>query len=334
MSAVTRSDASASGLRPSAGGDGFLRLSAAWVLVLSAGAAAETLDGRWVTPLGTLAITEKGDAVEGSLERPAVGCPLKAGASVLQAEVLEDSVSGKLLLCLAGCDKGSDWVPALLLLSGDGQRLSGALTLPKGCRPAVETPSAFVAQRAGAAAPVEAPAKPRHRTPAAPPPAATPTPTETATPTRTSDEPEVAVSVRPVPPDWARKKAHELAQDGAQYLGEGRFERARERFKQAVAIDASYAEGYNGIGATYRARNDLAEALRWYKRSVQADPTIGDAYYNMACVYALLHKRALALRYLEIARKNGYVTGETMKRDEDLAALRGDPAYQALLGGE
>ena len=77
----------------------------------------------------------------GSLERVAPGCSLKAGAQVLEAEVLEDSVSGKLLLCLTGCAKSQDWVPALLLLSGDGQRLSGALTIPKGCKPAVETPA-------------------------------------------------------------------------------------------------------------------------------------------------------------------------------------------------
>jgi hypothetical protein len=299
------------------------------VLVLVGGAPAfgETLGGRWVTPLGTFSLTEKGDTVAGSLERPIAGCPLQPGAQVLKGDVLEDSVSGELLLCLTGCGKASDWVPALLLLSADHQRLSGALTIPKGCQPAVATPSAFVAVRPTAAA---------RR---APPPPKRPHPTqqqapESKGPPEPAEDPEPSVSVRPVPDAGARKKAHEIADDGAAYLSEGRFEKARARFQEAVKVDPTYAEGYNGIGATFRARNDLAEALRWYKRSVQADPTIGDPYYNMACVYALEHKRALALRYLVMARRNGYVTGETMRKDDDLASLRSDKTFQSLVGSE
>jgi tetratricopeptide (TPR) repeat protein len=289
---------------------------------------AETLDGRWVTPLGTLALTEKGDSVAGSLERAVAGCPLQAGAQILKADVLEDSVSGELLLCLTGCGKSSDWVPTLLLLSADGQRLSGALTIPKGCKPAVATPSAFVALRPTAAS-RRPPARPKRPHPTQPVAASEP-----PDPGSAPESPEPVVAVRPAPNEGARKKAHEIADDGAQYLSEGRFEKARARFQEAVKLDPTYAEGYNGIGATYRARNDLGEALRWYKRSVQADPTIGDPYYNMACVYALEHKRSLALRYLKMARRNGYVSGSTMQRDEDLASLRSDKTFQSLLEDE
>jgi hypothetical protein len=295
--------------------------TAALLVLGAAPASAQGLGGRWITPLGTLSLNENGDTVAGSLERAVAGCPLQPGAQVLKAEVLEDSVSGELLLCLTGCGKASDWVPALLLLSADGKRLAGALTIPKGCQPAIATPSAFVAVR------------PTKRAFTAPRPH--PTQQPTAPPDSGPDEaPEPAVSVRPARDEGARKKAHEIADDGAQYLSEGRFEKARARFQEAVKLDPTYAEGYNGIGTTYRARNDLGEALRWYKRSVQADPTIGDPYYNMACIYALEHKRALALRYLVMARKNGYVTGDTMKKDDDLAWLRSDKTFQSLLESE
>ena len=305
-------------------------VAAALVLLGGAPAFGESLGGRWVTPLGTFSLTEKGDTVTGSLNRPVAGCALQPGSQVLKADVLEDSVSGELLLCLTGCGTASDWVPALLLLSADGQRLSGALTIPKGCQPAVATPSAFVAVRPKAAARQAPP------TPVRPHPAPQPAPEAKVSPEppEPAEAPEPTVSVRPAPDAGARKKAHEIADDGAEYLSEGRFEKARARFQEAVKVDPTYAEGYNGIGATYRARNDLAEALRWYKRSVQADPTIGDPYYNIACIYALEHKRALALRYLVIARKNGYVTGETMKKDDDLASLRSDKTFRSLLGGE
>ena len=54
-------------------------------------------------------------------------------------------------------------------------------------------------------------------------------------------------------------------------------------------------------------------------------------YYNMACVYALLGRKELALRYLQIAAMNGYATAEGMDGDPDLEAVRGEPAYRALV---
>ncbi|MHB8417382.1 MAG: TPR end-of-group domain-containing protein [Myxococcales bacterium] len=297
------------------------RLAASALVASSAASArAEGLGGAWVTPLGTLALAQKGDSVEGTLQRAAAGCGLAPGSTMLEADILEDSLSGRILLCLSGCGKRSGWVPALLLVSPDGQRLSGALTVPRGCRPEVATPNAFVAQRAPA---VQARAasrpdqQPKSRPSGAPPPPA-------------GAEPRI--SVRPEPDPARRAKAHALAEDGAAFLDEGRFEQARERFQEAVKVDPTYAEGYNGIGASYRARNALGDALRFYKRSIQADPTIGDAYYNLACVYALQGKKRLALRYLRMARRNGYVASGTIERDDDLASLRGDADFRALLG--
>jgi hypothetical protein len=289
--------------------------------LVAGGARAGGLGGAWATPVGTLALVQNGDSVQGTLSRAERGCALPRGDAVFKADVLEDSLSGQLLLCLSGCGKASEWVPALLLVAPDGQKLSGALTLPKGCRPAVATPSAFVAVRErseGTA--VSVPVRPGV-TIGPPSPG-----------TRDLIEMRARVHVRPTPDPALRARAQELARDGAAYLDEGRFEKARGRFLEAVKIDSTYAEGYNGIGASYRARNDLANALRYYKRSIQADPTIGDGYYNMACVYALLGKKKLALRYLRIARRNGYVAADTMARDDDLASLRGEAAFRELLG--
>ncbi len=78
-------------------------------------------------------------------------------------------------------------------------------------------------------------------------------------------------------------------------------------------------------------RNDLPAALGWYKKALAVDPDFGDAYYNMACVYALQGERELALRYLQIAALNGYASAEGIDADPDLAALREEPAYEALV---
>jgi tetratricopeptide (TPR) repeat protein len=129
----------------------------------------------------------------------------------------------------------------------------------------------------------------------------------------------------------ARARARALIRDGAARLHEGRFEAARGRFLDAIDVDPAVPEAYNGVGVTYRMRNDLPRALEWYKRALAVDPDFGDAYYNMACVYALEGRRELALRYLQIAALNGYATADGIDGDPDLEALRGEPGYRALV---
>ncbi|MCM2332959.1 MAG: tetratricopeptide repeat protein, partial [Anaeromyxobacteraceae bacterium] len=129
----------------------------------------------------------------------------------------------------------------------------------------------------------------------------------------------------------ARTRARELMTDAAAWLQEGNFERARKRFREAIDLDPGLPEAYNGMGVTFRMRNDLGAAIGWYKRALAVDPDFGDAYYNMACVYALQGQEELALRYLQIAAMNGYATAEGIDEDPDLASLRGTAAYRALV---
>jgi tetratricopeptide (TPR) repeat protein len=129
----------------------------------------------------------------------------------------------------------------------------------------------------------------------------------------------------------ARAKARELLRDGAAWLQEGNFEKARRRFLEAIEVDEGIPEAYNGVGVTYRMRDDLPRALEWYKKALTVDPDFGDAYYNMACVYALEGQKELALRYLQIAAMNGYATAEGIDGDPDLEAVRGEPAYRGLV---
>ena len=128
-----------------------------------------------------------------------------------------------------------------------------------------------------------------------------------------------------------RDRARGLLRDGARWLAEGNFEQARRRFLEAIDLDASIPEAYNGVGVTYRMRNELPRALEWYKKALIVDADFGDAYYNMACVYALDGRKDLALRYLQIAALNGYATAGGMDEDPDLESLRGEPGYRALV---
>ncbi len=126
--------------------------------------------------------------------------------------------------------------------------------------------------------------------------------------------------------DW-----QSVMEQGAVHMGNGFFERARRRFRQATKLDPTRPEAYNGIGVTYYARNDYQEALRWYKKALEVEPNFGDAYYNMACIYALQRKKNLAFRYLHIAALNGFVQPDVLAQDPDLNNLRDDPRYQKIL---
>ena len=140
-----------------------------------------------------------------------------------------------------------------------------------------------------------------------------------------------ATAKKAMPDSATRAKAREIMRDGAAWLGEGSFEAARRRFLEAIELDGGIPEAYNGVGVTYRMRDDLPRALDWYKKALTVDPDFGDAYYNIACVYALEGHKELALRYLQIAAMNGYATAEGIDGDPDLEAVRDEPAYRALV---
>jgi len=196
-------------------------------------------------------------------------------------------------VCLSGkgCGAREEWASAVLL-AGDAGLSGAAHVAAKGCK-------APLGKRGGVAF--------RRASPATP------------------------TAARRPPARSARAKAKSVMRDGATWLSEGNFEQARRRFLDAIDLDATIPEAYNGVGVTYRMRNDLPTALGWYKRALAVDPDFGDAYYNMACVYALQGSKEMALRYLQIAALNGYATAGGMDEDPDLESLRADPGYRALV---
>jgi hypothetical protein len=271
----------------------------------SAAPAASPLDGEYESPLGRVRVVGDGEAFRGVLVAASDLCAFREGDEVLRATLLDDSLAGQVRVCLAGkgCAAREEWSSAVLLASPE--RLSGAVHVAsKRCR-------APLGKRGGVAFVRVAPA-------AAPAPAAS----AVVTPKRAAPE-----QVR----RGAREAARAALRDGAAWLHEGNFEGARRRFLEAIDLDPSVPEAYNGVGVTYRMRDDLPRALEWYKKALGIDPDFGDAYYNMACVYALEGQREMALRYLAIAALNGYATADGMDGDPDLESVRQAPAYRALV---
>jgi len=251
--------------------------------------------GRYGSPLGEVAILVKGAAVTGTLLAPGSACAFHAGEEVLRGTVLDDSVAGQLRVCLGGdgCRVAEAWGEAVLLAGPGG--LSGAVHV------AEQNCTAPLGPKGGVSL------------------------------SRLDSGGHPGEADRGEGARAHRERARVIARDGAAWLREGNFEAARKRFLEALEVDPGYPEALNGVGVTYRMRNDLEAALGWYKKALGVDPDFGDAYYNMACVYALKGDRALALRYLQIAAMNGYATAEGIEADPDLASLHDEPGYRALV---
>jgi len=278
-------------------------------------AAAPPVPGDYDSPLGRVRVTGDGTTFKGTIVAPQEGLPLKAGDEILKATLLDDSLAGQVRVPFfksKGCKQREAWGSAVLLVGPEG--LAGAVHLPKGCKGPTGKNGGMTFVRPGAK-------------PAPLPPVDEPAAAEPAPPPRPRPAPPATAQAKKA----ARERARAELQEGAAYLQEGNFEQARRRFFAAITEDPAVPEAYNGVGVTYRMRNDLGKALDWYKKSLAVNPDFGDAYYNMACVYALQGEKELALRYLQIAALNGYVAADTLDHDPDLEALRGEPAYQALL---
>lgn len=273
--------------------------------VATARAQGPRVEGDYESPFGRVRITGSGATFRGVLVAASDLCSFHDGDEVLRVTLLDDSLAGRVRVCLAGkgCRAKDEWSSAVLLASGE--RLSGAIHVgSKSCRAPLG--------KNGGVAFVRVADRPAASTQTPPPAPKAPGPRKGAA-------------------GAARAQAREILRDGGAWLSEGNFEAARRRFLEAIEIDDGIPEAYNGVGVTYRMRNDLPRALEWYKKALTVDPDFGDAYYNMACVYALEGQKEMALRYLQIAAMNGYATAEGIDGDPDLEAVRDEPGYRALV---
>jgi hypothetical protein len=74
-----------------------------------------------------------------------------------------------------------------------------------------------------------------------------------------------------------------------------------------------------------------AEALALYEQALTAGNKGRTTAYSAACAAALLGRKQEALRFLSLAAEHGYRDVKWMQQDSDLASVRGEPAFAALL---
>ncbi|MBW7909397.1 MAG: hypothetical protein H3C50_10890 [Kiritimatiellae bacterium] len=85
------------------------------------------------------------------------------------------------------------------------------------------------------------------------------------------------------------------------------------------------------LGFLYTKLGRYEDGLRIDLELTRLRPGVPYHWYNLGCSHALLGDRTAALTALKRAVETGFGNGDLMKKDADLASLRGDPEFQELL---
>ncbi len=137
------------------------------------------------------------------------------------------------------------------------------------------------------------------------------------------------------------RENHDAAFFAAQALEAlGRADAARAAYADALAVierhmdlnpDDPRAATMRGVALCRTGRRD--EGLRWAREALALDPLDAGVKYNAACIHAVEGAKEDALALLADAIRAGFGNREWFLRDPDLASLRGDPRFEALVSG-
>ena len=113
-----------------------------------------------------------------------------------------------------------------------------------------------------------------------------------------------------------------------------RHEQALDSYKNAVILDPSRSDYYNGMGLVYYRMKNMPEALSVFKMAAEVDPTDAVARYNEACILAIMGKKEKALLSLEEAIGLDPNLQETAESDKDLDALRSEQRFADIVSNK
>lgn len=128
-----------------------------------------------------------------------------------------------------------------------------------------------------------------------------------------------------------------LSSMGQMRVGQQRWAEGAALLQRAIAGGIEHSMIYGQLGWAQLHLNRNAEAARSYERAFDLGippgrNTRGIAWYNLACAYARLGQADRAIAALEQAFSEGVNERRTYEQDSDLASLRSNPRFVALLG--
>ena len=128
------------------------------------------------------------------------------------------------------------------------------------------------------------------------------------------------------------RNAKARANLGAALLQKGNAGAAEQEIRTSLRLEPRNAEARSNLGVALLARGRPEEAEREIREALRIDSRNLNAHYNLACAAALRGDHDGALRSLEDLIALGYGNSQALRRDADLASLRDDPRFEAMLG--
>jgi tetratricopeptide (TPR) repeat protein len=118
---------------------------------------------------------------------------------------------------------------------------------------------------------------------------------------------------------------------GTVYADQGRLDDAAQEYTCAIELDPKFANPHIGLGDVYRDQGRLDDAANEYTCAIELDQKLPHPHYNLARLEATRGDADLALQHLERAVALDARWKEYARKNEDFAALRDDPRFQALV---
>ncbi|HKP29199.1 MAG TPA: tetratricopeptide repeat protein [Gemmatimonadales bacterium] len=116
---------------------------------------------------------------------------------------------------------------------------------------------------------------------------------------------------------------------------EQRWDEAAAQYRKAISLGNDGPFTWSQLGLAEVQRGKYAEGIEAYERALRGGlPPFAqvNAYYNMACAHARLGHADQAFDNLGKAIDAGFTNRRLMQEDEDLAPIRSDARFTALLG--
>ncbi len=101
--------------------------------------------------------------------------------------------------------------------------------------------------------------------------------------------------------------------------------------EQVIAREPANARAWRVLGTAAKGTKDFDRAIAAFQKSLELDPSNPAGVYNIGAVYAVKGDKDRAFDWLGKARATKKIDMTQMETDADVASLREDPRYAALL---
>lgn len=115
------------------------------------------------------------------------------------------------------------------------------------------------------------------------------------------------------------------------YTALGRKDAATADYRKVIEILQEHDATDITMAYAYQSLGEQEQALATITKCIEEDPDSAELYYSISGVYGRMGKTEQALDNLRIAFEKGYNSFSFIEQDDDLAVLRDNPQYKALI---